>query len=182
MKYFTPERYVALQDFSTDGAMDGADTAWEQAGERYAAYLDTVRPHFPPGLRHLDAGYPLHDAVIRGMGKRGPSFVIMLQLDTPPQPILTFTFDLVEAPVIVQDALPPQVRGTGPVVDWQYEEIEMVPGTPPTWRLSVLLGNGWELSLHFRDVQVQEVEAVLPTPRSGVAAGVSFVMQHAAQT
>jgi hypothetical protein len=181
MKYFTPERYVALQDFSTDEAMDAADKAWEEAGERYAAYLDTVRPHFPPGLRQIDASYHLHDAVIQGMGKHGPSFVIILQLDTPPQPILTFTYDLVEAPVVVKDALPPGVRGTGLVVDWQYDEIEMVPGTPPTWRLSVLLGNGWELSLHFRDVQVQEVEAVLPTPRNGVPAGVSVVMQHATQ-
>jgi hypothetical protein len=29
--------------------------------------------------------------------------------------------------------------------------------------------------LHFRDVQLQEVEAVLPAPRNGAAAGVSFV-------
>ncbi len=113
------------------------------------------------------------------MGKRGQSFVIILQLDTSPQSILTFTYELVEDPVINKDALPPEVRGTSPRVDWQYHEIEMVPGTPPTWKLSVLLGNGWELSLHFRDVQVREVEAVLPTPRNGVPAGVSFILQHA---
>src|SRR5215468_6787126 len=161
MKYFTPERYVALQDHSSDEAMNAADTVWEEAVDRYAAYLDTVRPHFPPGLRQIDESYYLHDSIIRGMGKRGRSFVIILQLDTPPQSILTFTYDLVEDPVIIKDALPPEVCGTGSVVDWQYEEVEMVPGTPPTWRQSVLLGNGWELSLHFRDVQVQEVEAVL---------------------
>jgi hypothetical protein len=177
MKYFTPQRYVALQDFANDEAMDAADTAWEEEGRRYAAYLDTVRPHFPPGLRQIDESYYLHDSVIQGMGKRGQSFVIILQLDTPPQSILTFTYDLVEDPVIVKDALPPEVRGTGSLVDWQYDEIEMIPDTPPTWRLSVLFGNGWELSLHFRDVQVQEVEAVLPTPRNGVPAGVSFVRQ-----
>ncbi len=44
----------------------------------------------------------------------------------------------------------------------------------------MLLSNGWELRLHFRDVQVQETEAVLPTPQSGVPAGVSFIVQHAA--
>jgi hypothetical protein len=115
------------------------------------------------------------------MGKRGASFVIILQLDTPPQSLVTLTYDLVEAPVIVKDALPSEVCGTGPLADWQYDEIEMVPGTPPTWRQSVLLGNGWELSLHFRDVQVQEVEAVLPTPRNGPPAGVCFVRQHAGQ-
>jgi hypothetical protein len=65
-------------------------------------------------------------------------------------------------------------------VDWQYNEIKMVAGNPPTWRESLLLSNGWELTLHFREVAVQEVQAVLPVPRTGAAAGVSFVLQHAA--
>ena len=32
MKYFTPERYIALQDFSSDDAMDAADAEWDQRG------------------------------------------------------------------------------------------------------------------------------------------------------
>ena len=181
MKYFTPERYAALQDFSSDEVMNAADEAWEEAGARYVAYLDTVRQQFPAGLRQIDESYYLHDAIIQGMGRRGPYFVMILQLDTPPQSILTFTYDLVEDPIIVKDALPADLCGTGSIVDWQYNEIEMVPGDPPTWRESLLLGNGWELTLHFRDVKVEEVQAVLPVPRNGVAAGVSFVLQHAAQ-
>jgi len=39
VNYFTPERYAALQDFSGDEAMNAADAAWEEAGDRYAAYL-----------------------------------------------------------------------------------------------------------------------------------------------
>jgi hypothetical protein len=178
MKYFTPERYAALQDLSSDEAMNAADRAWDEQVERYRAYLDSVRAHFPPGLRQIEESYYLHDAIIHGMGKRGQTFVIILQLDTPPQSILTFAYNLVEDPIIIKDALPPQLCGSGSEVDWQYEEIEMIPGAPPTWKLSVLLGNGWELSLHFRDVQVQEVEAVLPIPRTGVPPGVSFVLQH----
>jgi hypothetical protein len=182
MKYFTPERYLALQDFSSDEAMDAAEAAWEEASEKYASYLDTIRAHFSPGLRQIEANYYLHDSIIRGMGRRGPFFVTILQLDTPPQSILTFTYDLVEDPIIIKDVLPPEHCGSGALVDWQYNEIEMVPGNPTTWRESLLLGNGWELSLHFRDVQVQEVEAVLPTPRNGVAAGVSFVQQYTASS
>jgi hypothetical protein len=178
MKYFTPELIVMGQSLDDQIAQE-QERLWEEAGERYVAYLDTIRPHFPPGLRQIDESYYLHDAIIRGMGRRGQFFVVILQLDTPPQAILTFTYDLVEDPVIVKDALPPEYSGTGPIVDWEYNEIEMVPGNPPTWRESLLLSNGWELKLHFRDVQVQEVQAVLPTPRHGVA-GVSFVLQHAA--
>jgi hypothetical protein len=178
MKYFTPDLIVMGQSDDED-VLNEQDRLWEEAGARYVAYLDTIRPHFPTGLRQIDESYYLHDAIVRGMGRRDQSFVIILQLDTPPQSILTFTYDLVEAPTIIQGALPAKVCGTGPIVDWQYNEIEMVPSDPPTWRESLLLSNGWELKLHFRDVQVQEVEAILPMPRQGPT-GISFV-QHAAQ-
>ncbi len=178
MNYFTPELIVMGQS-QDDRVLHEQERLWEEAGERYARYLDTIRPCLPPGLRQLDESYYLHDAVIQGMGRRGQFFVINLQLDTPPQPILTLTYDLLEDPVIVKDALPPEYSGSGPVVDWEYNEIEMVPGNSPTWRESLLLSNGWEMKLHFRDVQVQEAQAVLPAPRHGVA-GVSFVLQHAA--
>ena len=180
MRYFTPELIVMGQAHE-DQVLDEQNRLWEDAGDRYVAYLDTVRSHFPAGLRQLDESYYLHDAVVHGMGRRGQSFVIVLQLDTPPQSLLTFTYDLVEDPTVIKEALPAEVCGSGPIVDWQYDEIEMAPGEPPTWRQSILLSNGWELRLHFRDVQVQEAQAVLPAPRNGAVAGVSFVPQRAAQ-
>lgn len=128
------------------------------------AYLDAVRPHFPPGLRQIDESYYLHDAIIHGLGRRGPFLVMILQLDTPPQSILTFTYDLVDEPVIVKDVLPQKGCDTGSIVEWRYNEIEKVPGNPPTWRESLLLSNGWELVLHFRDVRVDEIQAVFPAP------------------
>ncbi len=178
MRYFTPELVVMGQ--STDELVLAAqERLWEEAGNRYIAYLDSIRPQFPPGLRRLDTSYFLHDAIIRGMGRREQVFVIILQLDTPPQSILTLTYDLVDDPVIVKDVLPPELCGTGPSVEWQYNEIEMVPGEAPTWRESLLLSNGWELKVHFRDIQVEEVQAVLPAPRQGVT-GVCFVLQGSA--
>jgi hypothetical protein len=177
MRFFTPDLIIMGQ--SQDERVLGAQSRpWEEAGDRYVAYLDTVRPRFPVGLRQIDERYYLHDALLAGMGRRGASFVIVLQLDTPPQSLLTFTYDLVDDPTIVKDALPAELCGSGPIASWQYDEIEMVPGDPPTWRQSILLSNGWELSLHFRDVQVQEVQAVLLAPRNGAAGGVSFVMHQ----
>jgi hypothetical protein len=169
MNYFTPER-IARYGSEDSAAWHAAEVDWEEAGDRYATYLDTVRTGFPPGLRKIDESYYLHDAVIHGMGQERRSFVIVLQLDTPPHSLLTFTYDLVDDPAIDREALPADCRSTGPVVDWQYDEIERVPGEPATWRQSILFSNGWEVRLHFRDVKVQEAQALLPAPRAAVAA------------
>jgi hypothetical protein len=164
MKYFTPDLYIRGQSHD-DNVLDEVDRLWEEAGERYAAYLNSVRPEFPAGLRHLDHSYYLHDAEVRDMAKLGSSFIITLQLDTPPQSLLTFTFDLVQEPVIQKGVFPPELCGTASVAEWMYEEWEKVGGDPPIWAVSILLSNGWEVRLHFRDVQVQEAQAVLPPPR-----------------
>jgi hypothetical protein len=177
MKYFTPELLVMGRS-TDDRILDEQDRLWEEAGDRYVAYLDTVRPRFPAGLRKIDESYYLHDAIVCSMGRRDQTFVMVLRLDPPPQSILTFTYDLVEDPVIIEDAVPRACFGIGPLVEWQYNEIEMAEGDPPTWRESLLLSNGWELRLHFRDVRCEEAQAVLPIPEQ-VAPGVSFVLQHA---
>lgn len=163
MKYFTPD-LLALGLSDDAAVLDEQERLWDEAGERYVAALEAVRPEMPPGLRRLDDGYYLHDALIQGMGEQGRLFVIVLRLDTPPRPLLTLEYDLVKDPVILADVLPAGLRGTGPSVDWQYDEIERLAGTPPTWLQSILCSNGWEVRLHFRDVKVLEVQALIPAP------------------
>jgi hypothetical protein len=179
MKYFTQELIVQGQ-IQDDQVVDKVEAAWDENSERYAAYLDSIRNQLPPGLRRRIDTYYLHDAVIRGMGREGNSFVIILQLDTPPQSILTLTYDLLSEPEIRQNTLPAELCARGTAVDWQYDEIEMVPGEAPTWRQAVLLSNGWELNLHFRDISVQEVQALIPAPRNGTAGVTPLVPQHTA--
>jgi hypothetical protein len=165
VKYFTPELIVRGQ--STDEpTLNEVEHLWDEAGARYAAYPDAIRPDFPPGLRQMEESYYLHDAAVRGMGQRDRSFVIVLQLDTPPYALLTFTYDLVAEPVIDPAALPAGLFAAGPGVEWQYDEIERLPGEPATWSQSILLGNGWEVQLRFRDVAVQEAQPLLPAPPS----------------
>jgi hypothetical protein len=77
---------------------------------------------------------------------------------------LTFSYEVVEPPRIDPHVLAESARSQGDVVEWQYDEIESVPGEPPTWRQSVLLSNGWEVTLHFRDIKVEEMQALLPSP------------------
>lgn len=169
MKYFTPE-LLALGITQDETQLNEQERLWDEAGDRYVAYLDTVRPHMPPGLQQVDQGYYLHDAIILGVGQQGRLFVIVLQLDTPPWSLLTFHYDLVEDPVIIPDVLPGELLTSGTVVDWQYDEVEMTPGNPPTWNQAILLSNGWEVRLHFRDIRVQEVQALIPAPHSAALA------------
>jgi hypothetical protein len=169
MKFFTPELIVMGQS-KDDDVLDEQERLWEEASERYTAYLNSVRPEFPPGLRRLDDRYYLHDAVIRGLGVQDRSFQIVLQLDTPPRSLLTLTYDLVEDPVVLVSRLPAEMCDEGEVVDWLYDEVERVPGEPATWTQAILLGNGAELRLHFRDVEVREYRpfSVSPVPGGGV--------------
>jgi hypothetical protein len=162
MKYFTPDRIVQGQS-TDDAVLNRHEEEWDRVCDDYEAYLATVRPHFPPGLRSLIDGYYLHDATIQGMGQQGRVFVVVLQLDTPPRSLLTLQYQLIEDPVVIRDALPAQVRSKGDRVEWLYDELGAE--TPPTWTHSILLNNGWEVRLHFSDVAVQEVAPLLPIPR-----------------
>src|SRR5438552_891021 len=161
MQYFTPELIVRGQS-SDSQTLNEVEAAWDEACARYGAYLDSVRAEMPSGLRRVEESYYLHDAVIQSMGRRDGEFFIVLQLDTPPRTLLTLCYDLVAEPEIDRQALPAAVRTTGGWVEWQYDEIAQVHGGPATWRQSILLSNGWEVTLHFRDVQVQEAESLLP--------------------
>ncbi len=163
MNYFTPE-LIALGKSEDHSTLNEQERLWDEACDRYEGYLASVRTEMPAGLRHIFDSYYLHDARVQGMGWQGRSFVIVLQLDTPPHALLTLGYDLVEDARITHEALPLDGRSAGSVVEWQYDEVERVAGTPATWRQSILLSNGWEVTLHFRDVQVQEIQALLPAP------------------
>jgi hypothetical protein len=169
MKYFTPELIVA---YGSDDSViwKDAEARWQTLGEQYRAYLASIKAELPPGLRRIEDNHFLHDAVIRAMGRRDGTFVIVLQLDTPPRSLLTLAYALAEEPNIQKEVLPPEYRSTSNDVEWQYDEIEKVAGQPPTWRQSILLSNGWEIGLHFRDVLVEEIQALLPAPSNGAPA------------
>jgi hypothetical protein len=168
VKYFTPD-LIACGQSDDSRVLNEVEALWDERCARYNAYLASIRDELRPGLRHIADSFYLHDAIVRSMGYQGDQFVLVLQLDTPPRSLLTLTYHLIDPPRIDPNVLPDVARSRGDVVEWQYDEIEKVHGEPPTWRQSILLSNGWEVALHFRDVAVAEMQALLPTPSNGAA-------------
>jgi hypothetical protein len=168
VKYFTPD-LIARGQSDDSRVLNEVETLWDERCATYNAYLAPIRDQLSPGLRSIENNYYLHDATVCGLGYRTDQFVIVLQLDTPPRSFLIFTYHLIEPPRIDPNVLPEAARSRGDVVEWQYDEIEKVQGEPPMWRQSILLSNGWEVALHFRDVEVAEMQALLPVPSNGAA-------------
>jgi hypothetical protein len=160
MKYFTPD-LIERFGSSDPATADMAHAEWEETGDRYEASLKAIESQLPAGIRQIHDRYYLHDAVVVGMGQQDGRFVLLLQLDTPPRDLLLFTYDLVAQPVILPEALPREYR-CPTRVEWMYDEIELVPGEPLTVVQSILFSNGWEVQLSFHDVQVQQLQPVLP--------------------
>jgi hypothetical protein len=164
MNYFTRERYLALQDRGDD-ALDAADAAWAEAVARYDASLQTIRPEMPESVRELLDGFYLHDARVLSMGRRGETFVISLQLDVPPNELLTITYSLAGAPEIKQELFPWATAAAAP--EWLYEEIELVrEGNQSHFVHSILFNNGWEVRLPFREVHLATAYPTFPYPRT----------------
>lgn len=165
MKYFTPERYAALQDLSSDAAMHAADADWDDAEEKYDAYYRSVEGLLPGECQRFQDTYYLHDAAILYIGQQGDRFVIALRLDPPPQQVLLLSYELAGEPRIYRDVLPSVYCEKGSA-SWQYDEIELVSQHPTVCIQSILFSNGWEVQLPFRALRIEEVQPLFPMPQT----------------
>jgi hypothetical protein len=162
MKYFTPERYQHLQDFSSDAAMDTADAEWAKAAQLYERQLTRIRSELPQGMRELMENFYLHDADVLSLGYQGETFIVVLRLDVPPRELLVLNYRLVRDAAINSAAFVSR-SGSGPV-QWMYDEVSVVRGKNSCFRHSILLSNGWELGLFVSDVTVLHAQPVYPEP------------------
>jgi hypothetical protein len=175
MRYFTPDLYVRLQDQGPN-AMDAAEAAWADAAERYDGYLQTIVPELPPSVRQLLEGYYLHDAEVLSAGRQDDTFVILLQLDVPPNDLLSITYTLAGEPSIDRAALPAEHRS--PRMTWQYEELEVCGrGDARHYQQAILFGNGWEIQIPFHDVRLATAQPIYPCPRQAILAPISDAPQ-----
>jgi hypothetical protein len=54
-------------------------------------------------------------------------------------------------------------------VQWLHDELELTATAPAAYLHSILLSNGWEVRLPFKDVRVEQAHALIPAPRDGQA-------------
>jgi hypothetical protein len=164
MRYFSRVRYLALQN-PDESAVHAADADWEQAVDRYEAYLETIRPGLSESARQLLDGFHLHDARVLSMGRNGDRFTISLQLDVPPRELLTLTYELVGEPEVRKELFPWAKESSA--LAWLYDELSSGEGGGQHLVHSILLSNGWELDLPFRDVQLVTAYPMFPNPAVG---------------
>jgi hypothetical protein len=154
MKYFTPDLLVRFGS-ADEHVSASAHAALERAAETYQSHLRAIRPRLPDSLQQLLDQHYLHDArvLLAGQADSGNSFVIWLRLDTPPREELILNYGLVRAPKITSHA--ELLDGESPYIEWLHDEVDFDTKDQPTGaRQSILFSNGWEIELHFDQLEL----------------------------
>ena len=173
MQYFTPELFARLQDLTDRAALK----EWDRAAERYSASLKQVWSRLPAAVQKLASLPFLHDAEVLCIAQSRGNVSITLDPEADDGRLIVLLYTLVEDPRINRSAIPDRYRTE--YVAWLYDEIGV--GEPvnrqPSWRSNattpdgrvpvydhhILLSNGWELSLRFRQVKITCPQRVLPS-------------------
>jgi hypothetical protein len=167
MRYFTPERWLRLQDTSDKIAWSVALADWEGAVREYAEVMKHVATRAPDLRPFLDAE-SLHDGIVLAYGRqdtpgaterRGGSaqqgssaqkdhFFLLVRPDWPGDPLLVLlTYQLVAAPMVIAPVLPPEWRDEQ--AEWMYDEVGLEDNSAVLTH-DILLNNGIELFLRFQ--------------------------------
>lgn len=176
MQYFTPELFVRLQDLKDRAAAQ----EWDRAAERYVSALKQISPQFPAALQKLAGPYLLHDAEILCISHSRKNLAITLQPEQEDGHLLVLSYTLVEDPQLDSSAFPEPYQTE--YVAWLYDELGLMEpmarrpawgkGTTgrqerqvPVYCHDILLSNGCELLLRFRQFKVTRRQRLIPAPR-----------------
>lgn len=162
MNYFTPDLFVRMQS-DDDDVLDAVDAEWEAARRRYRERLSIVRSKFPESVRRHIEKLSLHDAEVLSLARENGHFVCVLLLDAPRRQTVILTYTLAGDASIDKSAIP--AGFCTPHVRWLYDEWDVAPRTRKQFVHRILLSNGWELRLRFRNLQVVVANAVLQPER-----------------
>ena len=118
----------------------------------------------------MDSIY-LYDARVLDMWQgRRSRFTITLQPESDPARFVVLVYSLAEAPRFAYGVLPVEVHSEP--VAWLYDELDVEQRTvasggrrgsrTKTFTHNILLSNGWEIVLRFRNISVTRPVALLP--------------------
>jgi hypothetical protein len=183
MHYFTPERWVSLQNVADERAFYTAQEEWQRAVAAYREALSRVLPGVPHPLRRFAEHECLHDATLLAAWQGRTRLYLLLRPDPPAARLVLLTYTLVEPPQVTTAALPPEYRTEG--ARWMYDEIGVEregPSDNPAvgvFTHSVLLSNGWEVRLRFRQFGYSRPDALFPVPDTHPIQSLSALSQSA---
>jgi hypothetical protein len=169
MKHFTPERYARLGNLISESAFLAAQDDWERAIALYKEQLRRIQHHLPASLQRMLESVYLHDAKVLDMWQGQVSrFTITLQPESTPEQLVVLAYSLTEPPLIERTVLPDALCSDA--ITWLYDELDVEKGKKqqttdrrPAIVHDILLSNGWEIRLRFRDVAVTRPIAVIPS-------------------
>lgn len=164
MKYFTPERLMRLQE-RTDEKKFSADLEdWEQTVDDYREHLAQIRGKLPAELVALLESVHLHDAHVLDMWwDGGDQFTVTMHPESNPSRLVVVNYSLVDKPIIVGESLPVSLRSQP--VAWLYDELHIAgvdSDAGPRFAHHILLSDGREVLLHFRDASVKRAFPFVP--------------------
>jgi hypothetical protein len=149
MKYFTPERWLRLQDTSNRTAWSAAFTDWEQAVSDYDKVVQRLADQASE-LRPFLRAESLHNGIVLACGFHGSAkehFFLLVRPCWPDAQLILLDYQLLAPPTVTTSVLPPE--WCNDQAEWMYDEVGC-EASGATYSHEILLSNGMELSLRFR--------------------------------
>jgi hypothetical protein len=158
MKYFTPE--LMLRFGSDDEVVAlAASEEWDRRQAIYRDHLKQLGPTLPRSVRGLLKRFYLHDAKVFTIALDDRStLVVNLLLDGENNGGLQLTYRLVAPPTIHRH---PEIAEPCTPPQWLYDEIDAAENEPGVFTHNILLTNGSELELRFRNLTVKRFRKML---------------------
>ena len=138
--------------------------AWDREQDAYEVELQRDWSQYPEAVRLYLDSVRLHDGVLVADGPTDENhYQLVVRTDTPSGEFVEFTYILTEPPEVLNAGFPNDLRSDTP--HWLYDEFavssELPPGTPLVFTHSILLSDGRELRVRFRDLEMRRLTPLL---------------------
>jgi hypothetical protein len=173
MQYFTPDLWVRLQYRSDKQTFLADYDAWERALAAYGRHFEQIRDRLPAALRRFGEEESLHDAMVLECWQGDGHLWMLLRREPPHEGRVLLAYSLTDPPALDPAAFPPEHRSEHAV--WMYDEIALeepsaTNGQDRVFRHSILLSNGWEVTVRFTAFTCAEGFPVVPSVESSRSA------------
>ena len=182
MKYFTPQLYIKLQECQDESAFRAVNAERERMVQEYRVRLHEISAGQWDGPRRLLTLGILHDAEVVDVWTGNSRLTIILRVKNTSD-LLSLAYSLVEPPWTDRTAIPEEHRAASTL--WLYDEIDqdretfynverriqgkmtdalfpttLEKGWKPIFLHAILLSNGCEIRLRFRQVKITRMRSL----------------------